>query len=623
MVIASATLALLVGGAFAILVVVIDEFRSSARLATHSRQELTGADRLQKLVLDLETGQRGFVITHRERFLEPWVAARKALPGQFRALAGMVDDAAQARRLRRIQRDVQAYVTDYSVPLVTAARLGERSARSVAATEEGKRRIDAIRGEFAGFIDAEREILNRRGDRDQTNARRAVVLATAGLAGSVVLILAFAGYLTRAMVLPVRRAAHTASRLAGGDLAVRMPETGVGEMGDLERAFNHMGSSLAASRRELEQLAGEQASLRRVATLVARGASPDEVFGAVAAEMGQLLGATVTTLLRYEADGTATVAGVASERDVQISVGMRVALEGDDVAGSVLRTGAPVRITGHDESPASSRFLERGAGLRSAIAAPVVVERRGWGAMVASWEQPEPPAGGERRMPDFTELLATAIANADSRAQLTASRARVVVAADETRRRIERDLHDGIQQRLVSLGLELRAAEAMAPPEQDALRRQLARTAQSLGGAIEDLREISRGIHPAILSEGGLEPALRTLARRAALPVELDVHTAGRMPQPVEVATYYVISEALTNAVKHAHASAVHVEVDAENSNVRVAVRDDGVGGAEFGKGSGLIGLRDRVEALGGEIHVGSPPGNGTLLRARIPLVSD
>jgi signal transduction histidine kinase len=616
MAVASALLALLVGAAFAVLLVAIDELRTSARLATHSRQTLTGADRLEKLVLDLETGQRGFVITDKERFLQPWVAARKALPRQFRAVARGVDDPRQAQRLRRIQQDVREYLTGYSVPLVRAARARDPSARSVAATEEGKRRVDALRAQFAGFTRAERDILNRRSDRDETNARRAVMAATAGLAGSVVLVLVFAGYLTRAIVLPVRRAARAATRLAAGDLGVRMSEAGVGEIGDLERAFNHMGRSLEAGRSELERLAAEQASLRRVATLVARGASPDDVFGAVAAEMGQLLGAAVTTLLRYEADGTATVAGVASDRDVQTQVGMRVALEREDVAGAVLRSGASVRVGGASSSP----WLDRSSGLRSAIAAPVVVERRRWGAIVASWDEPEPPPGGESRMPDFTELLATAIANADSRAELAASRARVVVAADETRRRIERDLHDGIQQRLVSIGLELRAAEAMAPPGNDPLRRQLARTAQNLSAAVEDLREISRGIHPAVLSEGGLEPALRTLARRAALPVELEVRTGRRLPEPVEVATYYVISEALTNAVKHAHASAVQVEVEAEDSIVRVAVRDDGVGGARFGKGSGLIGLRDRVEALGGDMDVGSPPGNGTWLRARIPL---
>jgi signal transduction histidine kinase len=207
-----------------------------------------------------------------------------------------------------------------------------------------------------------------------------------------------------------------------------------------------------------------------------------------------------------------------------------------------------------------------------------------------------------------------------SHAGLTESRARVVAASDETRRRIERDLHDGTQQRLVSLGLELRAAEAMAPPELTELRSQLSHTAEGLAGAVEELQEISRGIHPAILSKGGLGPALKTLARRSAIPVELDIRGSRRPPQPVEAAAYYVVSEALTNAAKHSNASAVWVDVDTGDAALRVSIRDDGVGGAAPGQGSGLLGLKDRVEALGGAIEIDSPGGGGTSVRVSIPL---
>ena len=196
----------------------------------------------------------------------------------------------------------------------------------------------------------------------------------------------------------------------------------------------------------------------------------------------------------------------------------------------------------------------------------------------------------------------------------------MLAAADETRRRIERDLHDGTQQRLVALALAVRAAEAKVPPELGELRAELSTTANGLAGAAEDLQEISRGIHPAILSKGGLGPALRTLARRAAVPVELDAHLPERLPEPVEVAAYYVVSEALTNAAKHAEASVVHVDVDAEGAIVEIAIRDDGVGGADPDRGSGLVGLRDRVAALGGTIEVASSHGRGTSLVARIPI---
>jgi signal transduction histidine kinase len=240
--------------------------------------------------------------------------------------------------------------------------------------------------------------------------------------------------------------------------------------------------------------------------------------------------------------------------------------------------------------------------------------------MIVSTKGDPFPPDTEDRMANFTELVATAIANADSRAELKASRARVVAAGDEARRRIERDLHDGTQQRLVSVGLELRAAQAMVPPDVPDLTAQLSHVAEDLAAAVTDLQEASRGIHPAVLSRGGLGPALRTLARRSALPVELDLRVDRRLPERIEVAAYYVVSEALTNAAKHAHASVVEVELEADDATVRLSIRDDGVGGADPTRGSGLVGLRDRIEALGGKIQVASPAGSGTSVVVQIPI---
>ena len=217
-----------------------------------------------------------------------------------------------------------------------------------------------------------------------------------------------------------------------------------------------------------------------------------------------------------------------------------------------------------------------------------------------------------------------ATANTQARADLAASRARIVQSADQTRRRIERDLHDGVQQRLVSLGLDLRAAQAAVPTQLPELGAQLGRVAEGLGEALEELRELSHGIHPAtILSEGGLGPALRVLARRSAVPVELDVHLEARLPALVEVAAYYVVAEALTNAAKHAHATVARVDVRAADDRLRLSVGDDGVGGADPARGSGLVGLSDRVQALGGTLAVHSPAGQGTTLRIDLPVEVD
>jgi signal transduction histidine kinase len=230
------------------------------------------------------------------------------------------------------------------------------------------------------------------------------------------------------------------------------------------------------------------------------------------------------------------------------------------------------------------------------------------------------PAGTEARLAGFTELAATAIANAEAQAALTASRARIVATADATRRRIERDLHDGAQQRLVSLALELRAAQAAAPPGAGELVHQLDGVAAGLTGVLDELREIARGIHPAVLAEGGLRPALKTLARRCAVPVRLNIRVEHRLPEQIETAAYYVVSEALTNTAKHAHATVADVEVATGDGVLHIGVRDDGRGGAHFGHGSGLVGLKDRAEALGGQISLHSTPGAGTSVQVSLPL---
>jgi len=230
-----------------------------------------------------------------------------------------------------------------------------------------------------------------------------------------------------------------------------------------------------------------------------------------------------------------------------------------------------------------------------------------------------PPPDTEQRLEEFTELVATAISNTHARAELDASRRRIVAAGDKARRRIERDLHDGIQQRLVSLALELRD-EGAVPTGSEELREQLRRIREGLGGALDDLREVSHGIHPAILSQGGLGSALRALARRSALPVELDLRLGAALPEPVEVAAYYAVAEALANAAKHASASAARLDVEASDGAIQLSIRDDGVGGADLSRGTGLIGLRDRVEALGGTLAMESPAGEGTSVLVRLPL---
>jgi signal transduction histidine kinase len=452
--VASGLLALVVAAAFAVLLSSVVDLHALEQRARRSERVLVVANRTERLIVDAETGQRGFVITGREEFLQPWHAARAAFPEQLASLERLLaENPEQAARGRRIAQAGTSYLQDYSIPLVATARRDLAAARSTAVTAEGKRRVDAIRAEFAGFETTEQALAAARRERSDAAARRAVLAAGGGLAVSVLLIAVFATDLTRTIARPVRRAAATADQLAGGDLGARLPGRAVGEIRVLERSFNAMATSLQESRDALD-----------------------------------------------------------------------------------------------------------------------------------------------------------------------ASRARIVAATDQARRRIERDLHDGIQQRLVSLLLDLRAGEAAVPPGHPQLSSQLADLADGLADALDDLRELSRGIHPAILSEGGLAPALKALARRSPVPVEVSADVPHRLPESVEVGAYYVVSEALANAAKHAQASIVHVDAHVSDHRLHLCIGDDGVGAAEPGRGSGLVGLADRVQALGGTLSVTSPAGKGTTVLAALPV---
>jgi signal transduction histidine kinase len=385
-----------------------------------------------------------------------------------------------------------------------------------------------------------------------------------------------------------------------------------------------VGELAARSRRQAQRsarLSREQSALRRVATLVAQAGPPSLVFEAVTREVGLLCDADLARMERYEDDGTVTGVAVWGRVPVELAVGTRIALDGVSIARGVKETGGPVRVDRFGADAGVIATEARALGIRASVGCPIVVHGRLWGVIAASRKSEEPfPADTEAQIAEFTELVATAIANAQAQAELTASRARTVAAADQTRRRIERDLHDGAQQRLVALALRLGGVAAAVPPELAEVHQELASVGAELNGVLDELRELSRGIHPAILSEGGLGPALKALARRSAVPVELEVDVGGRLPERVEVTAYYVAAEALTNVAKHARASRVQVEVGTDDGLVHLGVRDDGVGGADPARGSGLVGLKDRVEATGGTLRVQSHPGQGTSLLVELPI---
>jgi signal transduction histidine kinase/putative methionine-R-sulfoxide reductase with GAF domain len=381
-----------------------------------------------------------------------------------------------------------------------------------------------------------------------------------------------------------------------------------------------MATAIANSdaRTEIERLAQEQAALRRVATLVAQGAETGAVFAAVAHEVSEVMHLPIAAVQRYEDDETMAVIAVWSDRPHPFQPGSRWPYHGSGLAARVRQTGRAGRVVDYSRRRGAFAAKAREVGLHSVAAAPIIVDGAVWGLVtIASTDGPIPDQA-EGHLAEFTELLGTAIANTQSRTELSASRARIVAAADETRRRLERDLHDGIQQRLVSLALKARTIETMTPRPADQMQGELSLLAEGLGTALDELREISRGIHPAVLSEAGLGPALKALARRSAVPVELHLSLGPRPAKHLQVAAYYIASEALTNTAKHAQASVITMRVDGRDDALTLSIRDDGIGGADPGRGSGIIGLKDRVEALGGTISILSPPGHGTTLRVHL-----
>jgi signal transduction histidine kinase len=372
----------------------------------------------------------------------------------------------------------------------------------------------------------------------------------------------------------------------------------------------------------LHALLEEQSALRRVATLVAADPAPRRLFDTVCQELAILLGVDSTDIVRYEGDGTATVVGNwVAEGAPSFPVGTSVPVDPNTVTGKLFETGRPQRVDDYEGIPGELAARLRAGGIRTAVGAPIQVGGRLWGGIMSVASEPDVfPEGSEQRIAEFAELVTAALANADARAQLAASRARIVEAGYAERRRLERDLHDGAQQEFVGAALSLRMArEKLSQPGDQALELVDAALEQLQSG-LRDLRELAAGIHPSVLTDRGLGAALQALATRSAVPVELGTLPEDRLPSAIETTAYFVAAEALTNAVKHARPEHVDIDVRVDGRAAVVEVRDNGIGGADAARGSGLRGLQDRVGALDGELEIESAPGAGTTVRARMPL---
>jgi PAS domain S-box-containing protein len=370
---------------------------------------------------------------------------------------------------------------------------------------------------------------------------------------------------------------------------------------------------------EMIRLAREQRSLRRVATLVASEVTPERVYRAVSEECAHVLEVNASVVVRYEDDGTATIVGRHNRDGIDVfRIGGTLQAEEHSAVGQVLRKETPARVDDWGVLSGQTAEAMFEGGYRSTAAAPIVVGGHLWGA-VAIGSEDRLPSEAENRLAAFCELVSLAVASAQARADLIASRARLVKVGDEQRRRLERNLHDGAQQSLVSVALKLRLARAQLAARPEVAGTLLDDAMRELEIGLDELRELARGLHPAILSERGLRPALEALTERLLLPVEIDIPDE-RLPRHSEATAYYIVSEALTNVAKHAAAEKAQVSVRIEDGMMRCEVSDDGRGGADLAAGTGILGLRDRAEAAGGTLSLVSPPGQGTVVAAAVPV---
>jgi signal transduction histidine kinase len=376
---------------------------------------------------------------------------------------------------------------------------------------------------------------------------------------------------------------------------------------------------LPATGQGAEEIIREHAALRRVATLVAQQPSTAEVFAAVTEEAGRVLGVQTANLMRVETPELAVIVAGWSEGAAHVPVGSTGVLDGRGLVGKVLDTGRPSRVDDFDEVGGAVAASLRSLGLRSGVAGPVVVGGRIWGALVVCSSASEPlPPGTEDRVGAFAQLVSLAIESAENREELAASRARLVTAADEARRRIERDLHDGAQQCLLATALTLSMLDRRLPAD-DTAGELLTQAREELDRGLCELRDLARGLHPAVLTDRGVEAAVRALVQRAPVPITFNAVVESRADPTIEAAAYFLVSEALTNVAKYAQAETATVDLELTADTLVVEISDDGIGGADPACGSGLSGLVDRVQAIGGRLELVSPPGEGTRLRAELP----
>ncbi|GAA2582507.1 hypothetical protein GCM10010399_10380 [Dactylosporangium fulvum] len=628
---------LLLGVALHTAVTAFDDRGRQARAAHTSHQAVVTAALVRTGVLAMEHGEHRYVVTGDPAHLRSWARARAMVESRIAQLPRLTADRpAQATLAAGLDQQIRQYLDTHPASAIKALRPGPTAAPDLGRLTSDQHQLDAIRHTAERFVGNERRHAAAQETRAERAFTRAGTATGLGIITCLFVVPVLITYTTRVIVRPVRTAAAMADKLAAGTQTGRMPTDGPHEIGLLQRSFNTMALSLQRHHDDLNRVVVEQTALRRIASLMACTEAPDAVFDTITGQAGRLFEADTALLVRYDSDGAGTILAAwagdhpSDRTGKRPLVGERTPLPLRDTTGRMraLRQSF-CRHVGW-ERPDMPVAADGVAGSTRGVGAPIMVRGQVWGALALLGE-----AGGRlrrddtERTADFTDLAGLVVDTVEARIRLAAVSARLIDAGDETRRKLERDLHDRIQHHLIAVILRLRMLEADMTGRDateggtatgPVIADQVATIDGDLANVVEEVQTIAHGVYPAILTQRGLEAALDAMARRSPIPIERHIDLSPALPPVLQTSVYDIVAESLANTTKHAHASHLRIIAHQDGQKVWLRIEDDGAGGADSGRGTGIRSLTDRVQALGGTVQLHSPRGEGTRLIITLPL---
>ncbi|MEU0556525.1 GAF domain-containing protein [Dactylosporangium sp. NPDC006015] len=599
-----------------------DQRRRAEHTAEAEDQARSAVTALALLVTDAEAARCGLAATGDQLFRTRLASSLDVIPRRERELQRSVThDPVKVMLLRQINLYLNEYLSNYLAPALATSRSGGPATVSNAIMLAARRHADLIGSRLDRLLELVNRSTVRARARAETHSNMGILAGVVLPLFSLVALVLMRRHAT-AVAGSVRNLEAAAVKIADGELTIRVPEDGPAETSRFQHAFNNMVSALAQHRHTLNEKIAEQSALRSAGTPAAGVQTPQAVFDAVTEQAGILFRTDLADLLHVDPDGTASVVATWSHAQWDLPADEQVRLEPEGMAAQVLRSGRAVRLT-HPGTPAPAWQRPARFGLQAAIGVPVIAAGRAWGVLRLMSRRPETlPETVTSRATPFTDLVAVAVADHQARTDSAEARTRIMFAADETRRTIERKLHDGPQQRLTASLWALQTLDAQIPANLTELHAQVSMLTARMSTALDDLATIARDVHPAILSQRGLPSAIRSLARRTPVPVETTLDLPARPDEQVEIGMYHMVAEALALANNHPHTTLVNIEASVRSGRLLLHIEMNGMRTGDVASGPELVRIRDRVEALGGAMTLESSPERDIRLFIDVPTAT-